>query len=343
MDDRQYNNDGFPNDPAQDDFGPVPSYMERRPRRRVAWARLAVVLMVLGVVLYAAGFMSGARGGNIYFSNGRFHISAVNASDEGSASMTVDPFHSVDIHAGSSRVVIAQGNNYGVVVPTGWREPTVDVTGGVLVIDARRQGRSNIQFFGITNSTGENNDVIRVYVPDNSLVGGEIRVTTSSGRISIDRVNVGNIFATASSGRIEVSNISTFVSRMELRSSSGRVTVENVPDAGDISIQTSSGRIDIDRAGWHSLTARASSGRINVTRGQEAGQAGHTNLQASSGVVAVEIAGRRSDYRYSLNVSSGNMRVDGDRISGRNFSGGTGDNEIVIRTSSGNIRLDFVR
>ena len=384
MDDKRYNNDGNIETPMQDDYtGPIPTYPAVPLKsRRSFWARLALVLMVLGVGLYVAGFLSGARGGEIYFENRRLRFAT--DGDAEFISMATEPFHSIDVRASSSRVIILPGDTYTVVVPTGQRAPTVDVTNGVLSIDSRLPGRARIHFFSINHSGMR--DEIRIYFPDNSNANGGIQVTTSSGRIQIDGVSAGYINANSSSGRIEISNMTTPMSNVNLRSSSGRiaidnvditndltaqassgrieirniaspmnrayirstsgrVSVENLEMAREVTIQTSSGRIDLDRVGWGDLSARASSGRINIVRGRGIGGStgGNITLQTSSGAVNLEIVGNRSDYRYVFNTSSGSMRVNGERFPGRNFSGGNGTNEISIRTSSGSIRLDFVR
>ena len=338
MDDKRFDNDGnangqansqpsWPNDTASGtnspDWHTVPTFNNHYgepPRRRFPWVRIALILIALGVGLYAAGTFSGARGGG------------------GPASTEPGAFQRINVNVSSSRVLILPGDSYRVVVPTGRTAPTVNVANGELTIASRPQGR--VVHFGINTSPADHE--IRVYLPAGHDLD-RIQVRTSSGRIQIDGANADYINANSSSGRVEVSNLVAAPSRVNLRSSSGRISMENAEVAGDLTLQTSSGRIELDRVAWGDLSARTSSGNINIARGREGTTGGSTTLQTSSGSVNVEIAGSRNDYRYVLNTSSGSMRVDGERYQGRNASGGNGSDEISIRTSSGSIRLDFTR
>ena len=354
MDDKRFDNDGniigqessqpnWPNDTASETSSPdwhtVPNFnsYEEPPRRRFPWARMALIFIILAAGLYAAGTFSGAGGRYFYIENGR--LGTASRGSGGHTAAEPGPFQNINVNVSSSRVIILPGDSYRVVTPTGRNAPTVNVSNGELTIASRPQG--GVVSFGINTSSAADHE-IRIYLPVGHDMDG-IRVRTSSGRIQIDGVNAGYIDVNSSSGRVEVTNLTTPLSRVSLRSSSGRISLENVQMAEDLTLQTSSGRIELDRVAWGSLSARTSSGRINITRGQNGGGAGSAVLQTSSGSVNVEIAGSRDDYRYELSTSSGSMRVDGERFSGRNAAGGQGDNEINVRTSSGSIRLDFTR
>ena len=344
MDDKRFNNDGvvenngFTESPHT---GGYDGFLDEPQRRRFSWVRVALLFIVLGVGLFAVGTLLGARGGYAYFEGGRLRVGTTGRGSAGTTSMTPGAFDRIDINVSSHRVLILPGDSYEVVLPAGRWAPVARVIDDALIVDSRQQGRSGrIHLFG--GSIRSTDNEIRVYLPAGHSMD-ELSVRTSSGRIHIDGVNAGSIYANSSSGRVEVSNLASPVQSMNIRSSSGRVEIANVPAVNDLTLQTSSGRVELNRVGWVNLTTRTSSGRIEIVRGRENIAGGSTVLQTSSGSVNVDIVGDRSSYRYELGTSSGSMRVDGERFSGRDFRGGSGADDISIRTSSGSIRLNFVR
>lgn len=198
---------------------------------------------------------------------------------------------------------------------------------------------------------------LEVYVPEKMY--DSIRLTTSSGKISIDDFQAKEIELRASSGTIDVSNV-MIEKGLELQSSSGRikvfdsqanyvdatassgaVTINNII-AENIKATTSSGRIEfIDSEG--EISAAASSGSITIDQQKLNGD---INATTSSGKVEIslkEIESAIVDYKGSS--GKGSVTIPG-MVFEENYSNhiygkvGSGDYEITVRTSSGGFDLN---
>jgi len=316
------------------------------------WGLASIVLIILGVVLFAAGWATGSRGGRVYFDRG---IRVVSHSQDDTSQERVDlnfsnRFTSIQATAGSRNITFVPTNEPNVRVTSNYRRDLeTSEQGGRLYVNARSQ--TNINFMGSnrrwsfmsfgsqgiswnrvdgTNfldfnfdfnnfSLSSLNDTIRIYVPS----------------------GVNDIYGRVNSGNVHAYNINT--TELSLRANSGRVSVEGGTHT-NAHLQTTSGTVRGD-AFFSDLYARTTSGNVNITDRSTSHNSpqGGIQLRATSGNVNFTTNAPISHFRYNLSISSGNMRVDGNRYSGRRTSGGNGATQIDASTTSGNVRLDFGR
>ncbi len=145
---------------------------------------------------------------------------------------------------------------------------------------------------------------------------GEVRVTTVSGSIDVERAE--SLDARSITGNITVERCS---GRCRLQTKSGRVTCKI---AGDAQLSTMSGKIELSEA-TGSVRAQSTSGRVQVTTQGK----GDVAVQTLSGAVTVEVpAGVRPAAR--LRSMTGRPRCDceeGDDV------------EISVQSMSGKIEV----
>jgi len=311
---------------------------------RIKWNALALACIVLGILLFCAGWLSGSRGGRIYFRNG---ITIVTHEEMAENARAVDltfanTFSEITVDSGSGRVVLVptQDARISVVRPYA-RQIDINENGATLEISARSGNHIGLFNFGLSshgfarnrgdrtlfldlnfdfaNFTLRNiSNELRVYVPASV---NEINVRTYSGSINMEDINTNSLNLRASSGRINLTGGTH--SNVRMQTSSGSIN-GNAYFTGDIYARASSGRVSIqDNSTSHS----------NVNNG--------IRLGASSGSVTFSTRAPINDFSYSISVSSGSMRVDGSRISGRSTSGGAGRVPINVSTSSGSANLNF--
>lgn len=145
---------------------------------------------------------------------------------------------------------------------------------------------------------------------------GDVRVTTSSGKISVERATsadlrtrsgsvdvdecAGQCRVVTSSARVRIGRAGT----AEVSARSGSVTAERV-DAG--TVQTASGRVEVGTSSDGSLGVRSVSGSVHVT--VPAGSRPEALLHSRSGSIRCDCE-EGTDGRIEVSTTSGSIRVE---------------------------------
>jgi len=185
---------------------------------------------------------------------------------------------------------------------------------------------------GIKTSSG----IIKVDTPYYQSVAAH----TNSGNITFNGIgDNASLKLSASSGIIRAD--ASGCSAVDLDTKSGNITVSGQTNVDtEIKAKANSGFIDIDVTAWASLSAETGSGNITAAGYPH----GTTSAKAGSGNVTMRLGGNESDFSYDISTGSGLIRIGGNRVGSpaRNINNAAG-NTINIRTSSGNVRVDFDR
>lgn len=138
--------------------------------------------------------------------------------------------------------------------------PEVSVSGSALKIESVKR---SFGFFEFVDNPSGTRCTVMVYVPQKKDFE-EISIHTSSGDIKIERLlsAKSEITIRSSSGDID-SEQGLFADKVSIQASSGDIEVYNI-DADDFSIETSSGDISVEKFTGGTGTLRASSGDIKV-------------------------------------------------------------------------------
>ena len=331
----------------------VEETVDRYERRNIPWVKISLLCMLAGVILFAAGWATGSRGGRVYLDRG-LRVVSYPLPDDAESGRTVDFTSTAQV-----REIVANTISDSITfIPTtdnAVRVVGMDVrvteTNGVLNVDARpvgsvitgtnfswfrggafvgrhgmgwvREGDSRFFDFNFDFSNfwqfGSISNAVRVYVP--------------SG------VNV--IEARSVSGSVRIEDIST--TSLNLQSTSGSINVNGGTHA-DTRLRSTSGSVRFDGNLTAGIDASSTSGSVRITDNSTQFAAGsEISLRSTSGSVSFTTAAPASAFSYSMSVTSGSMRVDGNRISGRNTSGGSGNIPINARSTSGGVTLEFGR
>jgi len=339
--------------PSQESFAtPKPPV-----RQRVYVLRFAALLILLGAVMFGIAWLNDARGGTIYWSNGRFHIQSYTRGAEselGSEGVIHDAFYTVNIHTTHANVTILPStNNQAFFSST--REVNVSINGGGLSIN--QNTRNHRRFFLMDmNLTSPSASEVRLYLPASFFEDprDSIQVRTTSGRVHVEG-DFSDLSVNTSSGRINIGNSNSInnASTIHLRSTSGNITAENISHINTLNVQATSGRIEIrnitgpagamtlravsgnisvENAYYvHNVNINTTSGRINIsntawrdinarsTSGNIIidGDGETTMLNTTSGRVSAQLTGAQSDHALNLHTSSGRVNVNGQRVSER--------------------------
>ena len=276
-------------------------------------------------------------------------------------------FSSVDVTTSFSRIEFIPSDRYGfeMFAPESFA-PEWDITNGRLTIRENTNG----SFFRLSIFSRY---YVKVYYPAGSGFD-DVSLTSASGRIDLPKTDVTHLNIRSSSGRVDA-NAENFANAsvetasgnitfsgsggnadlesssgtvqsviydcesMHVTTSSGRVTLTGKGDsAAKLTVNTLSGRIQIDGAAWRDITAVTSSGSTTIS-----GELlGITSVDTASGSVSIKVHGSPLEYGYTLTPNSGSVHWNGERMAKPALSSGSFDNHIIVNTASGGIRVSFI-
>jgi len=315
--------------------------------RRNIWLIIALGLVALGMILFAAGHSArgGLMGSALVIEDGslRFHLVAPNVPEETTFVEIHDGARFTDIHisalAASIVVVpVSPGAPSGVTFRN--LNPGVREDGNRLVIDTRSyEGGTRIDIFNFGFGVSTARREIELRIPLEQV--DYVTIVNSAGSVRIEGVSVDSLSVRSTSGSVRLDDLQA--QTLEVTGSSGSIRANNIAFANG-TIRTTSGSLTMNDARWDNLNANITSGSIRIAGASISDGAtdGSTDLRSVSGSVNLEVRGNRNDFRYSLSATSGSVRVDGGRFDRRAVGGG-GAHPITINTTSGSIRLDFDR
>jgi len=321
--------------------------------RRVAWPVIAVALIILGICLFAAGWFSGSRGGQIYFERGiRVETNAPEDQGLGGGEFRFDNINSVAINTASRNVhFIPTSQTYvRVVIPAGVRQDITEAN-GVLTINGRTNLSTSgnnarwrrVQFLGFGGNRGitwnrfSDDYTSNVFMDFNfdfsrsPFSGGAIRIYVPG--------SMYNIYARSTTGNIRIGDIDT--EHLHAQATTGRVSVDGGTHTNS-HLQTTTGSINAE-AYFGNLIAQATTGRVRIqdyTLHRSAGTGG-IEIRTTTGSIHFGTHAPADDFRYNVSVTTGSMRVDDNRISGRNTAGGSGGTLVNLSATTGSVRLNF--
>ncbi|MCL2151737.1 MAG: DUF4097 domain-containing protein [Oscillospiraceae bacterium] len=336
-----------------------------------------VALMVLGFTLGARGGYAYINSGRLQFSSAGTYYTIEESN------LPPFDIVEVKVRSANIEIVQSDHYGLEMRLPEHEDEPQWGVTGGKLTIDASKADNifsflnfgfhqsSYIKVYcpssNASSASGFSSNKLQSVdltagSGDISLQGisaDRIGINTSSGLVRINTPYYQSVVAHATSGDITFSGAGDNAS-LTLSSISGSIkadasgcgAVDVETKSGDITIlgetsadmemrvMVSSGRIDINTASWKSLTAQAASGDIKITGDPH----GTTSATAGSGDITMRLSGTASDFSYDISTGSGFIRFGENRIGSpaRNINSAA-INTLSIRTSSGNVRVDFDR
>jgi len=369
MDGKQFDNNGNPVENNQDiqqdvqpEVYPTPAYGMAPPtgRRRIRWIPLALVLIVLGGMMYGTAWVTGSRGGSVYFQDGRLRVRAANRRGNNRTEITLPAgaanARNLTLDVRSTNITIVPTNGAMAMVVYGDIEHNVRYAGGTLYIETPPFHTRDIQFFGGDFNRRE----IRLYVPRNMDVQ-VIGITASTGNITIEGFNGRELNLNVTSGNIRLRDIQATqthiravtgnitidhlsANTLDTRSTSGNVRI-NDSDITNTDISLTTGNIHINGGTFTHLYTNSTSGNINVNASAYSG--GTAQVDTRTGTVRLTLRGADTPLRgirdnHNLQARTGNIRINGNRTNGNsNVSSADANFHVHARTTSGNIHVDY--
>lgn len=316
---------------------------------------VGLALIAIGVLALVLNFSNQQPVFN-FFSFGN-NLASINDSKE----VAGEKINSIDINSTSTGVYVYPSTRDTIQI-----ELTGDVSSKLkdsfilevnerkdkLEINVKRKSEVVVNIFGAVTV----NTRLEVHVPEKYYE--TMKITTSSGKITIEDLEAKTIDLRASSGSLNVFNISA-EKGLDIQTSSGRIHVKD-SKASRVSARASSGSVSFDSLKGEKINVATSSGSIQLRDSE-----GEISVAASSGSVIInnkqltgDINVATSSGRVEMSFKEtpsaiidfkgssgrGNVTIPGisfEQNSNNNIYGkvGTGDYHITVRTSSGGFAL----
>ncbi|MCL2094676.1 DUF4097 domain-containing protein [Candidatus Saccharibacteria bacterium] len=283
------------------------------------WWITAGIFLAVGLVFMAFSVGLGALGHGIYIDSRGVHISGRDNTDTTFTESNLDAFTSITVSTRSTDIELIASDHFGFEAHLPHNNDSFEwrLEDGRLTIEAGRHNDSwRIDLFSLNFSS---NNAIKIFYPEGAEFA-DLVFDATSGNITFSDISADSIRARVVSGDIRTE-------RWQSRA---------------VGLHTTSGNITVIDADWQELDAEAVSGNIRL-----GGTAAlRTHAKTTSGNITSTLTGSPEAHVYELEVTSGTIRVGGQRMgsparSAWPPSGSSDLSEIKFRTTSGNIHLDF--
>lgn len=156
---------------------------------------------------------------------------------------------------------------------------------------------------------------------------GELRVSTSTGSVSVSDLNPTLLSMEATTGSIRLSNVNVD-GLIDAKTSTGSVSMTNVT-ANEIGCESTTGSTKLSNVCASALSAKATTGSITL----DAVDAQSLTLHTTTGSISGTLVGSIADYTIRSSVSTGSNSLPEE------LDGGT--RTLNVDASTGSIRLSF--
>jgi hypothetical protein len=292
----------------------------------------ACALVGLGLVCVAVAASFGATG-VVFAGPGVFDVwesrEAVVVSQRNLAGVTA-----ISVESVGADVEFVPSDDFGFEARTDRGDPVWSVEGGVLSVREHESAFAT-QFSGFANLlTSDGEASIQVFYPQDARLDS-LHVSTVSGEVSFPELagavaGLADFHSTSGSLRVD----SLEAQRLAFTTVSGDIRGVDV-SAPETRVESTSG--DIDLAGLAGdLTVETTSGRVKLAGGELWGK-----LNSVSGDIEITTSVGPDDIGYRTQTVSGDVRVDGTPADGASRRAPADGRELEIKTTSGDIELNF--
>lgn len=299
---------------------------------------LALVLIIVGGVLYMLGRKSGGRnemdemlsniGGDWVDIDG---LVADWGFDDGfvydieDSSMFSDDY---DVWSGDvDKQLVCQGSI---------DELYLEIGGSMVGIEASGDGNVYIE--------GKNLGKMQAYVEDGVLYVKSVRpahlaqeMKNSTVTLYLPNTSIHLLDVSLGAGQLDLEHLA--VQNMAASVGAGQLLLEDIA-LGTLEVSLGAGELRTEDVTVESLNASISAGNMYFSGGVY----GSAEISCSMGNVSMELEGEQADFNYQLNCVAGSMEIDGNSYSGASVDHAIDNGAakyMEIDCSMGNVEVDF--
>lgn len=155
---------------------------------------------------------------------------------------------------------------------------------------------------------------VTIYVPADYILK-RTTLNTGAGNLTIEGLKTDKLKISAGAGNIDGDDI----------------TAEEADIDGGV------GNIDFNHVNFSDSVLESGVGNISIS----GILSGRTKLDGGVGEVKLDLIGNKDDYNFNIDSGLGTVRVNGEKISHNDQSNTEAENEIIVDSGIGNVRIDI--
>ncbi|MCR4990529.1 MAG: DUF4097 domain-containing protein [Lachnospiraceae bacterium] len=288
---------------------------------------ISLVFIILGAGLLSWGLRSGAKP--------VVRVGDKNASgsnDYVSGEIEITEFDDLLVDATSMDVTIEEGDSYSLTyycLPD--NIPVVEQNGKKLSV--RQNTKNGIVLLSFSFDFNSDNEYYKITVPKNAgSITGDLKLT--SGALKLSDIELDGS-AKITSGDYNMNNVKG--KELKLTATSGGYLISDC-EYDDMQIKVTSGDVKCENVTFKKLD-------LNVTSGDMKFDNISTDdvfVDMTSGSVKMDIRGREEDYDYSVKVTSGDITIGGNEVTGKYSTDKGRAKKIEAKATSGDLNITFM-
>lgn len=293
-------------------------------------ALIALVLMMIGAAIAFIGFAIGIS--PLSLDADGMHVRE-QLADKSEFLESYDSSTTVSVSVISENFEIVRSDRFGYTI-SGDEQDTFDcqLDHDRLIIK-QRPIRSRVAF---SWDWGWRLSKITIYIPSDMSIDN-LTLDIASGDIRIDSIDAGSVSINGTSGNLTATQL-TIARDLDMRLASGDVRIDSVTAHSAFLTATSGNFTATNLQIADGLKTDMASGDVKIAGVLQ----GNLVFNTMSGNLRIEIDGKASDYRRTIEGLSGSIRVNDDSGSlANNYPDGS--NSININALSGDISIRFLR
>lgn len=282
---------------------------------------IAACMIPVGIIIAFIGISLGGKfGWSLRYSDGSTKVGTSAVEQE----QALDDFEALKIDVSTADVTIIRGDKFSISYKTReGEEPKISQDGVTLTV---KQPSAGFVMFDFGVSKGMN--AYTITVPE-SATPIDVDIKTSSGDLTVDRVNVtGRI--ESSTGDVDLND--TEGTMLEIKTSTGDVNGDKVK-TGVCSFGSSTGDINMLRLFAEDVSCETSTGDIDINNSE----VGKLYINSSTGEASIGLNGKPDAYSYDISSNTGDITINGEEFEKKYINDNGGDMKIQVHTSTGDI------
>ncbi|KAB7672140.1 DUF4097 family beta strand repeat-containing protein [Bacillus sp. B1-b2] len=306
---------------------------------------IASGLMVMGVLLAAIGFFSGAKFSIIQTDDG---LKAVGKEDRKQEEWDLKEFKSLEIDVADADIEIIPSEEFRLEVERmEGNEITQEVNNNTLIL--KEKNTKSIFSFSMNLSGNIQRTIIKVYIPKVSDLD-DVNIDNKFGDIKMDGMNINNLSIQSNDGTVNINEIKA--NSLTVHNKFGNITASNV-NTTEITLESNDGDINLSKMNitknadfinlFGDTTLRdftsngtkieSTDGEININ-GELFGQ---SVIESNFGDVQLALANKESELSYDIHNSFGSIMVNGTELVTKSSNSGQSEDKLNIRSKDGDI------
>lgn len=315
----------------------------KQPVRRITI--IASGMIVLGILLVAIGFFSGAKLSIIKTENG---LKAVGAEDRKHEEWVLKEFNSLEVDLADADIEVIPSNQYKLEIDRmEGSEITQQVKNNTLIIKDKNSFPSitfSMNFSGAIQQTK-----IKVYLP-NDVDFENVNITSNFGDVKMEGMTTSNFVVHSNDGEVllgdikstkltivnkfgDISASNVKADKLTIEINDGEADLSNMEIAENASLVNQFGDTNISEFISHGTKIESQDGDINI-KGKLAGQ---TLIESSFGDVNLSLANKESELSYDIQNDFGEIIVDGTEMVAKASKSVNGEDILTVHSNDGDV------